>query len=209
MLERTSGPRVIATDRKHAMSRVHRIALRTGTVVLYSLVALALVFLVLSVIASKGGTFPGGYRPLSVRSGSMEPALPTGSVIITHNVAPAAVKVGDVITFRPAPSAQGARSLPYVTHRVVAVTQEAAGLSFVTQGDANNVSDLLPVPAESLAGRVVLVLPYAGTLADFAHSALGNILLLIVPGVILVTWEVVVTLRERQRAGVAEVPTPL
>jgi signal peptidase len=189
------------------MRRVHTIASRTGTVVLYSVAVLAMVFLVLSIFASRGGTFPGGYRPLSVRSGSMEPALPTGSVILTHNVAPADVKVGDVITFRSAPSAQGAQSLPYVTHRVVAVTQQAGRLSFVTQGDANNVSDRVPVPAESLAGRVVLVLPYAGTLADFAHSALGIVLLLLVPGGILVAWDVAGSLKEKKRARIAGAPS--
>src|SRR3954454_12462982 len=52
--------------------------------------------------------------PLSVTSGSMEPAVPVHSLILVEQVPADAVRVGDIVTFDP-PGPTGR-----VTHRVVA-----------------------------------------------------------------------------------------
>ena len=46
----------------------------------------AVVFLVFQVFASKGKALPGGYTPYVVLSGSMEPAMPVGSVVVSKAV---------------------------------------------------------------------------------------------------------------------------
>ena len=69
--------------------------------------------------------------------------------------------------------------------------KQATGLSFVTKGDANNTTDLNPVVAGQVVGRVVLIVPFVGRLSLFVHSLWGWILMVILPALILISWEVV------------------
>ena len=110
-----------------------------------------------------------GYQVYSVISGSMEPAIPTGSLVYIGEVEPAEVAEGEVIAF------YGARdSASIITHRVVenrVVTGE-----FVTRGDANQTKDMNPVPYENVIGKVVRSVPGAGVMAEMFTSREGKIL---------------------------------
>lgn len=112
-----------------------------------------------------------GFYPLIVTTGSMEPTLPAGAMVIAR--AQADYAVGDVVSFRQ----EGA----VVTHRIVAET--AAG--YRTAGDANNTPDSEAVPFEAVLGRVVLCLPGAGALLMALQEPIG-ILLLTAGGAILI-----------------------
>jgi signal peptidase len=120
----------------------------------------------------------------------MVPKMPVGSVVISKSTDPTMIKVGDIITFIPRSGVAGT-SEPFVTHRVVQVLKQATGLSFVTKGDANNTTDLNPVVAGQVVGRVVLIVPFVGRLSLFVHSLWGWILMVILPALILISWEVV------------------
>ena len=110
-----------------------------------------------------------GYHIYSVVSGSMEPAIPTGSLVYIGEVEPAEVAEGEVIAF------YGARdSASIITHRVGenrVVTGE-----FVTRGDANQTKDMNPVPYENVIGKVVRSVPGAGVMAEMFTSREGKIL---------------------------------
>lgn len=95
-----------------------------------------------------------GLRCYSVLSGSMEPAYPTGSLLITRPIRAGAVEPGTVLTFRSGEAV--------VTHRVTAVERQGAALSFRTKGDANDTEDGAPVGAEQVLGTPVVCLPYVG-----------------------------------------------
>ena len=107
-----------------------------------------------------------GYQVYSVISGSMEPAIPTGSLVYIGEVEPAEVAEGEVIAF------YGARdSASIITHRVVenrVVTGE-----FVTRGDANQTKDMNPVPYENVIGKVVRSVPGGGVMAEMFTSREG------------------------------------
>lgn len=106
-----------------------------------------------------------GWVPLTVLSGSMDPAIPAGSQVI---VAPIegeqdlrAVQVGDVVTFMPHPDDD-----TLVTHRVVSIGVRADGAAaLTTRGDANGADDPQPVTAEQVRGLVRYHVPFAGHLA--------------------------------------------
>jgi signal peptidase len=95
--------------------------------------------------------------PFTVLTGSMEPSLPPGTLVVSRPVDPARIRIGDVVTYqlesnRPA----------VVTHRVVGIGSGAEGeLTFVTRGDSNNVADE-PIRAVQVRGVVVYHVPYAG-----------------------------------------------
>ena len=71
------------------------------------------------------------YKPLVVLSGSMEPTLPTGSVIYYHPVEESDLKVGDIVTFK----LKDNKTL--VSHRITSINN---GI-IQTKGDANNSVD--------------------------------------------------------------------
>ena len=125
-----------------------------------------------------------GHQMYVVLSGSMEPAVDTGSVALVRPVAPEEIAVGDIITFKGA----GGGSV-LTTHRVVAINQ-ANGLSFVTRGDANRVNDPHPVPAANVVGRVHGRIPYLGCLFSFAQTRNGLFVLVVLPGILIILWEI-------------------
>ena len=79
-----------------------------------------------------------GWRTEVVISGSMEPAISTGSVVIVRPVIPDTLRKGDVIMY------YSPDKTSLTTHRVFYVAYEPS-LQFITKGDANNNSDVIPV----------------------------------------------------------------
>ncbi|HBK54047.1 MAG TPA: signal peptidase I, partial [Syntrophomonas wolfei] len=75
-----------------------------------------------------------GYKPFIVLSGSMEPTILTGDIVLTKETGPDAIVEGDIITFR-------ADQNTAVTHRVTEVVIENGTRSFLTKGDANIGAD--------------------------------------------------------------------
>lgn len=109
-----------------------------------------------------------GGQALAVLSGSMEPRMGVGAMVFTQPVDPADVVVGEVITF-VRPGGQG----ELVTHRVVGVDTSGPTPSFTTQGDANDVADLDPVPAAAVVGAPQWIVPELGRWAAVLHSPKG------------------------------------
>ncbi len=138
-----------------------------------------------------------GFEVRIVQSGSMEPAISTGSVVVVRELL--RYEVGDIITYGGfAPG-----SLP-TTHRIIADTLQAGELAYLTQGDANAEADPQPVPLASVRGRVVLSVPYLGFLLDFARQPLGFALLVGVPAALIVFEEVsniVAAVRSRSKVS--------
>jgi hypothetical protein len=72
-------------------------------------------------------------------------------------VVPAAVRVGDVVTFSD-PSRDGM----LVTHRVVERSRDGAGYSFVTRGDANTGVERWSIEEDGKLGRLLARAPGVG-----------------------------------------------
>ena len=93
-----------------------------------------------------------GVRPSIVSGVSMNPILQAGDLVLTVDVAPEEIAVGDIIRFQSGEVD--------ILHRVVEI-RNAGGLEFITRGDANNVNDP-SLPASAVEGRVVRILPGLG-----------------------------------------------
>ncbi len=111
-----------------------------------------------------------------VRSGSMEPAIPTGSVIF---IMPAEeYTVGDIITYRIV-----GMDIP-TTHRIVGIDEDDKG-SFITKGDANPADDILTVDRDDILGSVRFHIPFLGFVINLARQPLGFFLLIIFPALVI------------------------
>lgn len=119
-----------------------------------------------------------GLRPLVVRSGSMEPTIATGSMVLVRDVPASSISVGDVVAVERPDHTR-------VTHRVVSVTHLGATVSLVLKGDANRDPDPSPVVVTH-AGRLVFTAPVLGRMGAFLSSARGGFVLgWLVAGVML------------------------
>lgn len=137
-----------------------------------------------------------GARPHTVLTGSMEPAIAAGDVVVVESIAPGAAQAGDVVTFRD-PEDQSR----LITHRVRSVRRAGSQLWFVTQGDANNTTERWRVEVGGEVGRVVYVVPWVGHVAVLARTPLGLLLFLLVPLSLVAVEELVRIWRPRPSGG--------
>jgi signal peptidase len=171
-----------------------------GTVVLCVVVFIAALLVATYFVSNAGRSLPGGYRPLMVLTGSMEPKLPVGSIILVKQVNPAEITVGDIITFREgqAPDSR------LVTHRVYSLTRDELGReSIVTKGDANESPDVQPVELSQVVGKVVFASPLIGRVIRFVRTPVGLILTILLPAAVLIGWEIRDLIRRKRRASQA------
>lgn len=135
------------------------------------------------IILLVGSMIPvAGFQTRIVTSGSMEPAIKTGSIVI---VRPSEVyEDGDIITFYE----RGKEELP-TTHRIIGSELAEGRLQFITQGDANKDPDQRPVSADQVVGRVVAVAPGFGYVLAFARTWYGLLLLVGLPFLLVVVEE--------------------
>ena len=107
-----------------------------------------------------------GFRPYIVLSGSMDPAISTGSVVFTDSRS-AFPKPGDIITYKS--------SGQYVTHRAVHISEDGY---IITKGDANQTEDTSPVSPKQVIGTVSFTIPWIGYLVMFLHTPYAFCLLI-------------------------------
>jgi len=87
-------------------------------------------------------------RAAQVLTGSMEPGIATGSVVVGTPLTSADISVGDVVMFRPPAPFTAPGDLP-VVHRVTDITVVDGERQVRTQGDANPVEDPWVIDAEA------------------------------------------------------------
>lgn len=123
-----------------------------------------------------------GCQIYTVVSGSMEPAIPTGSIVYVKGTEASEIKKDDVIAFY-----SGNDSGAIITHRVVK-NQVVSG-QFITKGDANEKEDVTPVAYDNLIGKVVFSIPVLGSMLAVVTQPLGKaaVVCLIVAAVLIKT----------------------
>ncbi len=142
-----------------------------------------------------------GFTLYAITSGSMEPMIPTGSLIYAQAFKAEDLKAGDVITFQITP--EGAAKPTVVTHRLAAVNKiqktnkgpdgvEKTSLeySFRTKGDANKQEDAQAIGLGQILGKYAWHMPEVGKIALWAQTPTGFMCTVMLPTVILVGWEV-------------------
>lgn len=106
-------------------------------------------------------TWLAGWHFGIVRTGSMEPVLATGALIVASPITADDVEAGMIVEF-----ADPVDRSRLITHRVVDVNRDAetGRTTFITRGDANAAVDTHPVPPENIRSEVRWQVPGLGAL---------------------------------------------
>lgn len=165
---------------------------------LINLCAVALIavsiFVLMTVVMTPAGQVPQvmGFSILQVLTGSMEPAIPEGSMLLIRQADPYTLEKGDIISFySPDPSLDGALN----THRIVGVETSDEGLRFITKGDANFLEDQQPVNAGDVVGKVIYSSPALGKLVRLVSNPLVFGLAILLPLLAMLIGNLVKALR--------------
>lgn len=132
-----------------------------------SRIATILLVVVCSVFVILAGSILVGYKPVTIQSNSMSPAINVGSLCFIHSQDD--YRLNDVITF----NIEGT----YVTHRIACDNGDG---TYVTKGDANSSVDSFILPKENIKGKVALSLPWLGYVVAMLSTLVGKIAMLVV-----------------------------
>lgn len=171
------------TKEKQILGRVSK-----AVTVLLVLVVVLCLYVVVQVL-NNGYVNICGFVMFRVVTGSMEPTVPVGSLLISHQVDISAVELGDIVCFHTE-NAQIYGSV--VTHRVVDICTGTDGAILLqTKGDANLVADGYLVGQENFIGKVVWYTGGDGVLAtgfSFLTDKVGFLGCIVFPCLILATF---------------------
>lgn len=143
-----------------------------------------LAFVAVSLILSSFENTPFRFKVYNVQSGSMEPKIHVGSLVV---VSPQSnYSINDVITYRSKKTIKET-----FTHRIVAIEDDPdiGKFYYRTKGDANEEEDITPVYPNLVLGKVRFSIPLIGYPLAFAKTQLGFILMIIIPATLIIYSE--------------------
>lgn len=91
-----------------------------------------------------------GITPLLVETGSMEPEIRAGSVVVSKKTKISQLKKGNVISFY-----EDSEKNYVVTHRISDINRSGDDVLIETKGDANNTADSNLISQDMIIGKVV------------------------------------------------------
>ncbi len=157
------------------------------TLLLIVTVALCLFFTLQSLSAGYVSIF--GTSVFRVVTGSMEPEIPVGALLIAKQVEMGEIQERDIICYR---SNEPGLGPAIITHRVVAVYQMPDGsIALQTKGDANPTADPNPVTEKQIIGRVTNYTGDGSKMAElirFLTSDFGFLACIILPVILIAGW---------------------
>ncbi len=150
----------------------------------------------------------GTFQPIgAVISGSMEPVLSRGDLVILRKVAPADIRVGDIAQVEIPRAFQEQFGLPPNNlHRITDIRQVGNNVQFITKGDANTNIDPVPVSPDRVGGIVVYDIPQVGHLFLFLNSPQGRIFALVM-GVAVIGYILYIAVSDNWRNVVVAAQT--
>ncbi len=121
-------------------------------------------------------------RTYVVVSGSMEPTIMTGSLIVTKPVMVDQLHDGQIVAFTSPQSPKDT-----IVHRIVDSSDKS---KIKTKGDNNNAEDAWELPGENVKGEYLFAIPYLGHAGYFVRKPLGFFLMIFLPALVFVFYQI-------------------
>lgn len=171
-------------------NKVFRIIKLIKNIICWTLIVILVFTLVVFFMSRINGSTPSvfGYSIFRVSSGSMEPELMVGDIILDKTVDnPEDLKVGDVITFKSSDYGD-----LLVTHKVIKAPYEENGkLMLQTKGIANEVEDK-PISVDNVKGIMICKVDYLDTVYNVFLSPWG--LLILIALIVIIFFDEIITI---------------
>ena len=149
-------------------------------------ISIILCLTVVMQVITNGYVQIGGISLFKIITGSMEPEVPEGSLIICQEVDISTVQVNDIVCFRSLDNVIYGET---VTHRVVEVLQNSLGETIlVTKGDANLSADAEYVTQGNYIGKVTYYSKESNLMASIMNiltDKVGFMILVLVPTLLI------------------------
>lgn len=159
------------------MKKIFKIIKKITNVLCWILIVVFVFAIGLSLVSRVSGTTPSlfGYSIYRVSSGSMEPELEVGDIILDVDYTETTeLRVGDIVTYR----GQGELSGMMITHEVIKAPYTEDGKTYIqTQGTANEYPDT-PITLDRVGAVMVCKLSFLNTFYNIFFSPWGFILIL-------------------------------
>lgn len=123
----------------------------------------------------------GTWKIFTNSSDSMLPTINRGSLSIIQKQTSTSYDVGDIVTYYASVNNRS----EIITHRIFKI----GGNVYITKGDNNEAVDSDVVLPRLIIGKVIGNIPYLGYWVSFLKSGLGNVLLIIIPALIFIIFE--------------------
>ena len=156
------------TTRKQKRDRIWRIVCITFIIIFIAFIC-NILYQVFVQKDDKIGLF--GYNISIVMTGSMQPSINIGDILIEKRVSSNEIAVGDVISFNVE------KSKSKMTRRVTQIIHENETVKFKTKGESNNVEDPDLVNVDMIEGKVIKHVAGFGVLISYVFSKTGLALL--------------------------------
>lgn len=171
-------------------NKVFRIIKLIKNIICWTLIVVLVFTLVVFFMSRINGSTPSvfGYSIFRVSSGSMEPELMVGDIILDKTLDnPKDLKVGDVITFKSSDYGD-----LLVTHKVIKAPYEENGkLMLQTKGIANEVEDK-PISVDNVKGIMICKVDYLDTVYNVFLSPWG--LLILIALIVIIFFDEIITI---------------
>lgn len=155
---------------------------------LYWLMVLILV-VIGGIVALSALNLPNGVKLFAVKSGSMRPAIPVGSIVVVKPQEKYGLK--DVVTYKREEDRKISNPEFTTTHRVVEIEKGDDKNFYITKGDANNAPDGKLIDKDLIIGKVFFYIPFLGYPVSFAKKPFGFAMLVVIPATIVIYSEII------------------
>ena len=142
-----AAPEVQTEESKRKYAGIQRAMTISG----YSIAIVLLLF--------SGLSFGGVVKARIVLTGSMEPTISAGDIIITTPITRKEPKIGDVVAYQA--KRFNGENVAVFSHRIISGDLQSG---FVVKGDANKSPDNQKPKAPDILGVVILVIPFLGNI---------------------------------------------
>ena len=113
-----------------------------------------------------------GIKTYTIISGSMEPEIQIGDIVIVKESNEGDIKEGDIISFRQGQSV--------VTHRIIEIKNDNEKQTYVTQGDNNNIEDKEETESNMIEGKVIGKIPFLGKISKMLQGKITIIVIALI-----------------------------
>ncbi len=169
-----------------------------GKIIYYLLFVFILFVLILVVVQRFSGNeiSVGGFRMFNILTGSMEPEYKVGDVLISKEIEPKDIKLGDDIVYK-------GKEKPFVdlivTHRVVDLNHDnkTGKYSFQTKGIANDIEDPV-IEEDQVYGKIIYKVRSFSLLAKSVNNMYIFFFVIFIPIVLLISIKIIQVRHERK-----------